>query len=49
MGLVQMMIMTFSEMPPVYAKPKGGGNQPNPTPSNAPYSATPYPTQPGKL
>lgn len=48
-GLVQMMIMTFSEMPPVYAKPKGGGNQAPPpaTTTATPYPATPYPTQPG--
>ena len=45
-GLVQMMIMTFSEMPPVYAKPKNSTAQP---PSVAtPYPATPYPTQPGQ-
>ncbi|KAB7505427.1 Tumor susceptibility protein [Armadillidium nasatum] len=37
LGLIQIMIMTFAEMPPVYAKPK------NCSPSQFP---TPYPTQP---
>ncbi|XP_076032755.1 tumor susceptibility gene 101 isoform X3 [Oratosquilla oratoria] len=37
MGLIQIMIMTFGEMPPVYSKPK--------TASPAPYQ-TPYPTNP---
>ncbi|MCL4133062.1 UNVERIFIED_CONTAM: hypothetical protein GTU68_023800 [Idotea baltica] len=37
MGLIQIMIMTFAEMPPVYAKPR------NASPAHFP---TPYPTQP---
>ncbi|XP_018022226.1 tumor susceptibility gene 101 protein isoform X1 [Hyalella azteca] len=43
-GLVQVMIMTFSEMPPVYAKPKGA--PPTPAQPAMPYPTTPYPTQP---
>ncbi|XP_066984343.1 tumor susceptibility gene 101 protein isoform X8 [Macrobrachium rosenbergii] len=54
-GLIQIMIMTFSEMPPVYSKPKTaqpttGAPYPSPYPSGTPGSATgypPYPTQPG--
>ncbi|XP_071525420.1 tumor susceptibility gene 101 protein isoform X3 [Panulirus ornatus] len=39
-GLIQIMIMTFSEMPPVYTKPKTA----QPT-TGSPYP-TPYPTNP---
>ncbi|XP_042214351.1 tumor susceptibility gene 101 protein-like isoform X2 [Homarus americanus] len=39
-GLIQIMIMTFSEMPPVYSKPKSA----QPT-TGGPYP-TPYPTNP---
>uniref|UniRef100_A0A6A7FPY6 Tumor susceptibility gene 101 protein-like isoform X3 n=2 Tax=Hirondellea gigas TaxID=1518452 RepID=A0A6A7FPY6_9CRUS len=50
LGLVQMMIMTFSEMPPVYAKPKGGvsgQHPPSPAANKPPYPAPGYPAQPG--
>ncbi|KAA0195852.1 hypothetical protein HAZT_HAZT011620 [Hyalella azteca] len=43
-GLVQVMIMTFSEMPPVYAKPKRA--PPTPAQPAMPNPTTPYPTQP---
>ncbi|KAK3865025.1 hypothetical protein Pcinc_029334 [Petrolisthes cinctipes] len=39
-GLIQMMIMAFNEVPPVYAKPKSA----HPTPPTA--YPTPYPTNP---
>ncbi|KAF2352525.1 Steadiness box (SB) domain [Trinorchestia longiramus] len=45
-GLVQVMIMTFSEMPPVYAKPKTGMSPAQP-PAATPYPTNPYPAQPG--
>lgn len=35
LGLIQVMICTFGEQPPVYAKPK----------NETPPQATPYPTQ----
>lgn len=38
-GLIQMMIMAFNEVPPVYSKPKTA----QPPPSAYP---TPYPTNP---
>jgi len=46
LGLVQICIVTFSEQPPVYAKPKQPQNLPYPihTPQ---YPPTGYPPQPG--
>lgn len=55
MGLVQVLIVTFSEQPPVYAVPPGQQQQQQPTPPPAmpsPYGtpypvSTPYPAMPG--
>lgn len=42
LGLIQVMIVTFGEYPPVYSKPKGGAAKPEPM---AQQQQTPYPTQ----
>lgn len=39
LGLIQVMIVTFGEMPPVFAKQKES-NTPYPTQSNLPVSAS---------
>lgn len=47
LGLVQMLIITFGEQPPVFARPQNQGPpQPPPQTSQPPYPAhPPYPTQ----
>lgn len=42
LGLIQILIVTFSEQPPVYSKPKGQ-EQPQQQPQS---SALPYPAYP---
>ena len=42
MGLIQIMIMTFAEVPPVYSKPRNSGNSPA-------HYPTPYPSQPPSM
>lgn len=57
LGLIQVLIMTFSEQPPVYAVPSGGVMQQPPPPQGMPspygtpypMSSTPYPAMPGNM